>query len=464
MNTRKTIIIVSSLILTHLVLLIFLRFTAWPEMLLWPYLSLKGWLPYENIILPYTPGLFIFMDWAGRILGVSVISLKLLSWTLFIITDLVVFFVAKKIFKDNSIAILSLLFFVIWQPFFEGNGLWYDHVLAPLAILTFYFLLRGKYELAGIFFGLALSIKQTTFFLVPPLLLTFLVSSRLSIKNIFRFIAGFIIPLIFCFIYLYLNNLLPEFYKWAIQYGIFYLPKASGQILLPTLKQFLAVMVPYGGMLVMILLFFLKKTDQENKTVLFSLFAWTTFGALGIYPRWEYFHFQPSLPFLALISGYVLNQIRQRPLNRLLLLLLIFLIAGTFRFQARFYGLNWQKPDRFLNQEVIQLAGWIKENTSKREKIYLLNVWDHVYVLSGTLPATDPWVPPLPWYFRYPGIEEKVVLDLQFVRPSLVIQEPYAEKGLGSYKRLLIDEFVQKNYKQTKIVVGKYLIFEPKEK
>ncbi len=32
-----------------------INYTAWPEMLAWPYLILQGWLPYRDIAIAHNP-------------------------------------------------------------------------------------------------------------------------------------------------------------------------------------------------------------------------------------------------------------------------------------------------------------------------------------------------------------------------------------------------------------------------
>lgn len=463
---KKNNFLLIFIILIHVVLLFFLRFTAWPEMILWPYLLGKGLLPYQDIIIIYPPALITFMAFLGKLFGISLLNLKIYSWILILLTDLLVYWVAKKITKSDRIALFSLLFYVFWQPFFEGNGLWFGLALAPLALLVFNLLYKKKFFWAGILFSLTILIKQTAFYFSFPILLTFWLAGQMKPKPILKFLLGVTIPVILSFFYLVKGGLLSDFYLWAIDFGIFYLPRAPGQVLLPTFKQFFALGVPYGLCLLAIIFLMKKQTKKEQKKLLFLLLAWSFFGVLGIFPRWGYFHLQPSLPFLAIVSGLVLSRLidswKQKKINRVWALYLLLVLAGVVYLQGRFYRLHWRKPDRFFEKETLQVADWIKENTEPLEKIYILNSWDHLYALSNTLPAVSPLIHTLPWHLEYPGMQEKYVADLEKTRPRIVVFEPYKEKGLGSYKPEKIDQFLQENYVTKVIVAGRFWILEPR--
>lgn len=466
---KKFLPLLGLIIFGHLFLLFFLRFVAWPEMVLWPYLLDKGLLPYRDIVIVYPPTLIIFLAFLGKVFGIKLIGLKFYTWILILLTDSLVFFVTKKITRDVKVALVSLLFYVLWQPFFDGNALWFDLVLAPLALLTFYLLWRKEFLWSGLVFGLAISIKQTAFWFLVPILLTFWLTKELKPNSLIKFGIGFAIPLMFCLLYLVRAGIFQDFFQWAINFGVFYLPRAPGQILLPTVKNILAVGIPYGLLLIAAFMFTKKKTEKEKSSLLLLLILWTIFGAMGTYPRFEYFHFQPSLPFLAIISGWVISSLKISLKNKgnfLILLYLILIFLGTVYLQARFYRLSWQKPNRFFETDVLEGARFLKENTKPLEKIYILNSWDHLYALSDTLPAVAPLIHTLSWHLEYPGMQDKYVADLAKNKPRIIVFEPYYDRGWGSgiglYKPEKIDKFLQENYTLKEIIAGRFWILRPK--
>src|SRR3972149_2607064 len=103
-----------ALIFVHVLILVNLSFTAWPEMLAWPFFILKGWLPYRDFAMVHTPLLVLDLALFNKIFGMGAIQLKIYGWVLIALTDLTLFYVAKKLWNLKS-ALLSLLFFIPLQ-------------------------------------------------------------------------------------------------------------------------------------------------------------------------------------------------------------------------------------------------------------------------------------------------------------------------------------------------------------
>ena len=141
-------------LLFHLILLLTLKFTAWPEVTFWPYLMLKGWFPYHDIAIAHTPLLLVDLTIFFKLFGLGLVQLKVYTWLLILATDFLLFWVVKRVW-DKKIAILALLFYVPLQIFYEGNGLWFDLALAPIALLIYYNLERKNYLWTGIWWGIS---------------------------------------------------------------------------------------------------------------------------------------------------------------------------------------------------------------------------------------------------------------------------------------------------------------------
>lgn len=438
------------LLLINLLLLVNLEFTAWPEMLLWPYLILKGWLPYRDIAIAHTPAFLLDLFIFGKIAGIGLLQLKIYTWALILLTAGILFWTARRLWNEK-VAILALLFFILWQPFFEGNGLWFDLVLAPLAILIFYTLVKRQYLWSGILWALAFLTKQTAVWLLVPLLLSVRSSRWIEDKIIKKFAAGALAVFVLAVLLLLLLGILSDFFFWAIQFGVGILPGALGQAKLPALRQAFVAGFPF--------LIFLPLLLERKKEYLL-LFAWAIFASAGIFPRFEFFHFQPAVPFLAIAGGLVLSQFIR--LKRWVPVFLGMYFVGTLILLGSFYGRNWQQPTRFFEPEVLDVSSFIQMNTKPGEKIYLLNTWDHIYVLSGTFPATRPWIPTLSWYMELPGVQDEIVEDLKKEQPKLIVMEQYREEGLGSYKPEKVDRFISDNYEVKDVVANRFLILTPK--
>lgn len=414
-------------------------------MLAWPYLIIKGYLPYVNIAIAHTPHLLVSLASTYKIFGAGIPSLKFYTWSLVLLTDLILFFVTNKIWGKKA-AVLSVVAYIIWQLFFDGNGLWFDLMLAPLALITFSFMIKKNYLWAGIFWAFMLFNKQTAVWFLIPVLFEILTEKDRLLDNIKGFVIGSAVTLAVWILGLWIWGVLPAFYEWAIKFGIVVLPRAQGQIQFPNLKMLAAGLLPFT-----IFVPFLLGKEQNR----WSLLLWAFAGMLGAYPRFEFFHFQPAIPFLAFAVGITLSRFRGiRDFRGFWgIFVAIYLIGSLYLFSG-FFLRNWKEGTRFYEQEVKDIAVYIKENTNSNDKIFVLNWWDSIYALSGRLPATDPLVPQLSWYQEIPGIQEKEVIGFIESKPKMIILYPYTESGLSAYVPLRLYNYIQTNYKLKEKVDG----------
>ena len=432
------------ILILHLVLLFNLKFTPWPEMLLWPYLILKGWLPYQDIAIAHTPVLLADLAIFGKIFGVGLVQLKVYTWILILATDAIVYFVAKKLWNIKT-ALLALAFYIPLQIFYDGNGLWFDLALAPLALLTFYNLKKENYLWAGIWWGISFFTKQTAFWFLFPIFVLLIKGNLFT--GLKTFIKGIFFVLVPGFVIFYALGFLPEFLFWAVRFGIGKLPVSLGQIHLPTVRQFLTATFPLA-------LIILAKVRLGKPSL--TLIFWSVFGALGVFPRWELFHFQPALPFVAMsLATAAVGFSRFKISEKAIFLLGLGLFSIVI---VRQLVRDWRAEDRFFEKDTLEVSAYVKNHTRKSEEIFVLNAWDNIYALSETIPATRPWVPHLPWYLELPGVQEGMVADLSETIPNIIVMREY--EG-GDYRPLLINEFISRNY-EGEGIIGRYRILKKK--
>jgi len=389
-----------------------ISFTAWPEMLAWPYLMLNGWLPYRDIAIAHTPLLLIIASAWYKVFGLGLLQLQLLTWVIFSLSALLLYLTSRS-------GKALLVYAALWAAF-GGNALWFDLALAPLAIMLHRAIHGQRPVLAGGWAGLMLLTKQTALWFILPALW--------AVRLRGRFLAALACVLAVFLGLLAAAGLLADFYVWAVRFGIFILPRSPGQIQLPTLKQLLLAVFP-------VVIFLFNKSNWR-------LLPWVVAGSLGVYPRWELFHLQPALPFLALGLG------RSRLGTALVVGYCLALLA---RVPA-------PAVPRFFEPEFIQLVKTVKSRTSPGDRVFILNTWDHFYALTDTLPAVRPLIPYLPWYLDQPGIQEKVIRDLALSPPSLIVVRDHDSSGLGAYRPTLISSFLSADFYPV-LRVGPYRLF-----
>lgn len=445
---KKNYLLLIGIVGIHLVLLMVLEFTAWPEMTLWPYLINQGWLSYRDIAIAHTPLMLFDLSIFYKIFGVGILQLKMFTWILILLLDGLVFFVSKKLWNTKT-AFIALATFAIWNLFFDGNGLWFDLYMGILAFCSFYFVRRKKWFWGGFFWALAVISKQTAIWFLLPILLEMVknlqqhylskqnIHYRLSVKKLLKFAGGVFAVAIPFVVALALFGILSDFWNWAIKYGIFILPKAQGQVQLPAIKTLIVSIFPF---LVFIPLLAKRKSRNIN------LFVWALAGGLGTYPRFEYFHILPALPFLAIATAHAGQDLFMKK-NILIKIFTTIYIFGSLYLLGNFFIRNLNKEIRFYEKDVADIVTFVKYNSTPGDKIFILNWWDNIYALTETVPAIKPWVPQLSWYMETPGIQEKMIEDLISHPPKLIVYNPYTTSGLSSYIPEKVYDYIMNNYR-----------------
>ena len=435
------------------------QFVAWPEMLYEPYLMNNGLTIYKNITIAHAPLLLFLLQIFFKIFGSPLIAIKAFTLFLAIITGWFTHLVCLKIFKKEKIATLAWIFYILFHLYFEGNGIWFDHLVALFSLASFYFFYKFLFfsdltpgvAVSGFFLGLAGISKQTAGWLVIPAFSGFLYH-LLCGKKLFKTICLGLIFSIGCLIpwglvagWLIYKSALSDFWFWALKFAITILPKATGQIKLPTVKQLVGVslpfliIIPYSSQACRIFSGLACKKRVLAKKIFIIL--WCIFAAFGVYPRFERFHFQPALPLLAIIWAKSFFSKRTKAYG--------FLLALIFApFWLRFFLHSLNKPDRFLESDVQAAVSWLKKNTKKDQRLYVFNTWDHFYALADRLPAVDPVPPTLEWYLELPGLQEKLITGLKGAKNPIIIMENYKKEGLGAYKPERLDNYIRENFIQ----------------
>jgi hypothetical protein len=411
------------------------KFTAWPEMTLWPYLFTKGWMPYRDIAMAHNPLMIVDLSIFYKLFGVGIIQLKIFTWLLILLANLLVFFVANKIW-GKRIAFLSLMFFPGLLLFFDGNGLWFDLYMGVLAFYSFYCIRSKRWFWVGVFWALAFLSKQTAVWFLIPIAFELVINIKTIFPKLLKLILGTSLVLGLFVLSLALLGILPDYYNWAIKFGIFILPKAQGQIQMPDLKNLVVALFPFSVFLPLVF------GKEKHKWI---LLFWAVAGCMGAYPRFEYFHFLPSAPFIAISAGIVLVSFAKlKNSGKIFVVLYIF---GMLYLFGNYFMRNWREGTRFYEGDVRNVVDYVVANTKPGDKIFVMNWWDNIYALTNTLPATNPWVPQLSWYQELPGIQDAELADLKISQPGMVVLNPYTDSGLSAYMPQKVYDYIRLNYK-----------------
>lgn len=418
----------SLLIVFHLVLLINTKFTVWPEMVLYPYFMQNGFLLYKDIINPYFPFLSLILNLVFSLFGASIITLKIFTWFVILLSDFLIYFSALKFGKSHSKALIAVFIFIILQLSYGGNALWFELALVPLVIpgLALIFLEyknRNYLFLSGLLLGLAVLTKQNAVLFYLPVFV-YLISLK-RIKEVFYFVLPGLVLGLVTLIYLYWSGLLNDFFIWAVSLPLTYTSQ-PGFVSLPiAIRQYLLLFFPATLGLG---IFINQKLLKKEKFFLILVFL---ISLSFCFPRYEDFHSQLLIAVVALISIYISKK-------WLITFIALSLIIFSFNINK-----NWHQPERFIDNKTIDLFEKIKNYNS----VYLLNSPDLAYFFAGKLPP-KPWASNFPWYFEQSGFQERFIEGMDSGVEYVVIGERSGgdKYALGNYIPEKVKNYIENNY------------------
>lgn len=433
---KITYLFLISILGVHLFILSQLQFTAWPEMVSFPYFINNDFVLYKDAIHAYPPLLVSALAILFKFFGYKLIILKLFGWGILLINDILIFLIVKKTTGNRLLPLFAVFFYCLLQPLLEGNMVWPDLAIIPFLLATFLMLLNKKYLYAGLAIGLACLTKQTgIFYLILSVLYLFLTQEKT--KKILFFLVGSIILFLTLIVKLVTENSLMDFVNWTVIYPSSFWTKFPGYVqMAPTLREILLL-----GILVFPLIFIFHggKSFLKDKLGLFLMASFVV-GVIGVYPRFSFFHFQPALAFLVILYFYIYRFVKMKSIYFLFLVpIIIFLV----NFQSLKFG-----EARFWARRDINLAKEIQNQSPDGKQIYLLGLNSNLYAFADR-PPSKPWLDNFGWYLEIPGVQEEVIKSLSLDPPSKIFWRT-PDTGnwydLGVYQPKKITEWINKNY------------------
>ena len=421
------------IILAHIFVLSKLIFFPYPELFIYPYLTNHGLIPYLNIFDQHFPGLMFFPINLGNLGMTTPEMARLWQYGVVIFTQVILYFVARKFFGSKK-AIIANVFFLLWQPFFEGWVLWIDSFLPIFTLLSLYFLKSKKLFWSGLLLGLALLFKQV---LIPLIVLVavYIIFKEKKFKPLLIFGLGIIIPVFFLALYITNLGIWRDFIFWTITFNMTTFGQMGRKY--GTLSQIIRVLGVYGFSL---LVYFEKKFRKD--ALLIGIFL---IGSLGsIYARFDFVHLQPSLPFAALLStGAVIWLFRKKYLKYLIV---VYILASIF-LQLRFFQGFMGNKVFFFGDSEKKIVAEIQKLSVPNDKIFAFGTLPHIYQMADRLPPGKVFVFQFPWFMI--EAENKILTGIISDPPVVVIRDPEAKvegKNLISFMPN-INDYINKNYK-----------------
>jgi len=295
----------------------------------------------------------------GMVLGMKVFGENSFGWRvpgalLGVGSVFLVYLISRKLFKDDLVGILGAAVFSLdGLPIVMSRIGMNDTYMLFFMLLSLYFFIKEKDFLSSVGFGLALASKWSAIWIIPIFIILWL---RRKAKFKFSTFACFlIIPFI-----VYLSSYIPMFTTghsvdiwWGMQKQMWWYhtglkathPYTSFWWSWPLLIRpiYLYTSNEANGMvsriyatgnpfvfwfgLLSVLCSFMYSFVERNKNLVICLFGYLVFFVpWAASPRIMFlYHYLPSLPFLAIATGYVLRRFPKLITYYLLLISLVFI-------------------------------------------------------------------------------------------------------------------------------------------
>lgn len=419
----------------HLWFLMNLRFTAWPEMLAYPYLFGKGFTLYRDFIYPYTPLLTVVLGWVYRVFGYEVYAMRGVAYLLLGINDLLIFLVIRELTKSVVSAVFGVAVYVAVQPFLEGNMMWFDVAVVTPLLGALYFLIGRKYFWSGVSLAVAAMIKQTAgMYLVLGLI--YLVFRERGLESLLRFLVGPVVMGGVLLVWLVGGGLLGDFLNWTLIYPFLYWSKFPGYVQMELVGREISFLL----VLMLPLVLLLRRSGERRDKILVLIFI--LLGLVSVYPRWSFFHFQSALAFLAVAYGFVFGS------SRKVMVAFAVAVLGMVMFRSRNLEFNFGQEARFYGHADNELALKIRSEVAVDEGVYLLGVQSSLYSMADLLPP-KPWMDNFGWYLEIPGVQEEIIARWETNSPGVIVWREPGEGNwfdLGVYQPVEIKDWIENNY------------------
>jgi hypothetical protein len=367
-----------------------------------------------------------------KVFGFKIIVLKVFTYILIALIDLMLYLNIKKIAGKKNIAILGLGIYVLLQPIFDGNMLWYDvGVILPVLISVYF--INSNLFLSGLFVAIAFLIKQQALLIGLPIFIYLLVA-KTKIKDIKKFLLGCLSPIAILVLLLVKYNLFNDYFFWTFKFPIFYLPKIQGYAINPNLQEYIIL-----GIMALTLFVGMVSNYKKINIKFYLLMSILFFLVLSAFPRFSLFHLQPAIAIFSLLIGYLFSLKSKYFVFTIIPLFFLWRnVLTTAGYEDRFYETSEKK----FAEEIKQTVG--------KDRIYLLGPSSIEYVMSSTIPP-KPWIENYVWHFEILDLQEKVI-DGWVIDPPKYIYWTKSEEGnwydLGTYQPAKIVEYIEENYEK----------------
>ncbi len=390
-------------------------------------LILDGHAPYTLAYNMKFPGTYYMYALIMTIFGKSIVGVHLGLAFISIFSMLLLFYISKNFVSKIGAVITAATFGVMGTSWtLLGQAAHATHFVtfyALLGIASVFWIYKNKkqnillYLIPGILFSFSFICKQTGLFFVfigyTIIIIKYYKTEKniIVIKKLAVFTTGFAAPIITMFTYFYLFGDFNKFWFWTIEY----LQKYGTQI--PVSEAFNVFKFSLNSItsnysssgyialwilsLIGIPFIFITKTSKNNKILIISF---VFFSLLTIIPGFNFrgHYFITLLPAIGLLVAVVFDYFNNFLINKINRPNLLFITIFIF-FLVIYSGIKQNKDFLFNTDtkisskniygsnpfvESIKIAKFLKNNTTKTDKIAVIGSEPQIYFYADRYPAT----------------------------------------------------------------------------
>ena len=410
-KTHVTELVLFLIIALHISLLLHLIFFPYPELFVYSFLSSKGLLPYRDIFDQHFPGIMLFPINLYSLGLATFARIRVVHLLLVALNQILLYKIGCRITNSNKKALLMNFFYLLWQPYFEGNVLWIESFVTPLLLFSYYFLdanCRKRLFISGLLMGLALVFKQVVFPLILFVVVYLFVKN--SKKMFLVYLFGLSIFPILMIMFVFSKGIFGEFLYWTATFNLTVFSQMGRKD--PNLAGLIQA-APLFALGFLSAFFVLVKFGKKYLPLL--LFAAATL--FFAYARYDFIHLQPSLPFFICLITLSLFSINRR---LLVIFIIVYITLASF-FIIRFYKLNFGSTIVFWGETEKLVTTIVKENTNPDDKIFSYGSIPDIYFLTNRLPPGNKFVFQFPWFMKV--AEKDILKGIIQDSPQIVVEE-----------------------------------------
>lgn len=431
----------------HLFILSRLIFFPYPELFIYSYLTDQGFLPYKQILDQHFPGLMFFPINLHTLGMTTPAAARIWHYALVSATHILLFLVARRLFKSEKWALFTNFLYLIWQPFFEGYVLWIDTFVPIFLLGAFYFLQEMRFKprnlfLSGLLLGTALLFKQVAIPLIVILGFLFLWKIR-KVSILFPYAIGVAIPIVLLVVYILTLGVWQDFVFWTVTFNLTIFAQMGRK--LPDLIGIVRAL-PVFGLAGMALWLFVRR----NLTKFSVLSVFFLASLVYAFARFDYVHLQPALPFALLILVSAFLKIEKRFRQPLYLGFIVI----SFVLLALFYRIHIGDRVLFFGDIERKISDKVRQLTNPQDSVFALGTTPHLYQMTNTLPSGGVFVFQFPWFMTV--AEDRVLAGIINDPPKVVVRDRDATVGGQRFIKFMpkINKHVERYYKVTDRIDG----------